>query len=200
MPTNWQKGIAHLANVIRWFICGRHWYSLITLFNPPPQSAGLVKHPAVPIVIFTGNVVRTRRTEAGQPGTRRFREHEAGADKSTPAISRCKALARTRRELTILTMTYTATPCVGPYPQGVDHPDPLRRRSHYRWPVPVTVQTCGDLRAFRPLAEGQPSTECPKQTVAVPSNVNSYPYPQGVDSGIPGTADESDRWPVPAGS
>ena len=38
----------------------------------------------------------------------------------------------------------------------------------------VTVQTCGDLRAFRPLAEGQPSTECPKQTVAVPSNVNSY--------------------------
>ena len=63
-------------------------YSLITLFNRPPQSAGLVKHPAVPIVVFTGNVARTKRTEAGQPETRRFRGHRAGADKSTPAISR----------------------------------------------------------------------------------------------------------------
>ena len=39
----------------------------------------------------------------------------------------------------------------------------------------VTVQTCGGLRAMRPLVEGQPSTEFPLQTAFVPSNVNSYP-------------------------
>ena len=40
----------------------------------------------------------------------------------------------------------------------------------------VTVQTCGDLRAFRPLAEGQPSTEFALQADPVPSNVNCYRF------------------------
>ena len=38
----------------------------------------------------------------------------------------------------------------------------------------VTVQTCGDLRAIRPLTEGQPSTEICFASRLVPSNVNSY--------------------------
>ena len=39
----------------------------------------------------------------------------------------------------------------------------------------VTVETCGDLRAIRPLTEGQPSTEFALQADPVPSNVNGYP-------------------------
>ena len=38
----------------------------------------------------------------------------------------------------------------------------------------VTVQTCGDLRVIRPLAERQSSTEFALQIAPVPSNVNSY--------------------------
>ena len=38
----------------------------------------------------------------------------------------------------------------------------------------VTVQTCGDLRAIRPVIEGKPSTELPTQPNWIPSNVNSY--------------------------
>ncbi len=44
-------------------------------------------------------------------------------------------------------------------------PDPM---------IDVTVQTCGDLRAIRPLAERQSSTEFALQVDPVPSNVNSY--------------------------
>ena len=33
---------------------------------------------------------------------------------------------------------------------------------------PVTVQTCGDLRAIRPLTEGQPSTEFALQADSSP--------------------------------
>ena len=35
-------------------------------------------------------------------------------------------------------------------------------------PIPVTVQTCGDLRAIRPLTEGQPSTEFALQADSSP--------------------------------
>ena len=45
----------------------------------------------------------------------------------------------------------------------------------------VTVQTCGDLPTIRPIVEGQPSTVFPRQTVSVPSNVNSYPHLARVD-------------------
>ena len=38
----------------------------------------------------------------------------------------------------------------------------------------VTVQTCGDLRPFRLVVDGWPSTEFALQADPVPSNVNSY--------------------------
>ena len=43
----------------------------------------------------------------------------------------------------------------------------------------VTVQTCGDLRAIRPLAERQSSREFALQVAPIPSNVNSYAATQG---------------------
>ena len=49
----------------------------------------------------------------------------------------------------------------------------------------VTVQTCGDLRAIRPLTEGQPSTEFALQADSVPSNVNSYLKRPRVDRAAP---------------
>ena len=49
------------------------------------------------------------------------------------------------------------------------------RAAGQRYRIIVTVQTCGDLRAIRPmLVEGQPSTEFALQADPVPSNVNSY--------------------------
>ena len=48
----------------------------------------------------------------------------------------------------------------------------------------VTVQTCGDLRVIRPLAERQSSTEFALQIAPVPSNVNSYSWRYWVSAGL----------------